>query len=310
MLLAQSNHFPMLFVALETVTIGFYILVSYAGRARPHPRGRAQVPDSRGPQLGAPPLRDRAPLWGRRKPVPAGPGPPRPMLRGPGRLPRRQSPQLHGFGRRRPRSSPASPSRSGRFPSRSGSPTSTRAPRPRSPRSSRCPPRPRDLSCCWRWSRFCRPTTGWSTPVLSVDGGGHDPLRQSGRADPAQRQAADRPLRGLPRGLPPGRGRRRRAVPLAVGAVYFYLFAYLIASFAVFGVMAHLAGPDDADQDLEHYAGLAKENPFLARGPRGRGSGRSRASRRWPDSSASSSSLSRPSRPGSTGSWPWRWPGW
>ena len=29
MLLAQSNHFVMLFVALETVTIGFYVLVSY-----------------------------------------------------------------------------------------------------------------------------------------------------------------------------------------------------------------------------------------------------------------------------------------
>src|SRR5439155_26270620 len=29
MLLLQSNHFVMLFVALETVTIGFYILVSY-----------------------------------------------------------------------------------------------------------------------------------------------------------------------------------------------------------------------------------------------------------------------------------------
>src|SRR6185369_3880194 len=55
-----------------------------------------------------------------------------------------------------------------------------------------------------------------------------------------------------------------RSVPMAMGAVYFYLFAYLIASFAVFGVMTHLAGADDADQDLEHYAGLAKENPFLA----------------------------------------------
>lgn len=50
----------------------------------------------------------------------------------------------------------------------------------------------------------------------------------------------------------------------ATGAVYFYLFAYLIASFAVFGVMAHVAGADDADQTLDHYAGLAKENPFLA----------------------------------------------
>jgi NADH-quinone oxidoreductase subunit N len=55
-----------------------------------------------------------------------------------------------------------------------------------------------------------------------------------------------------------------RSVPMAMGAVYFYLFAYLIASFAVFGVMTHLAGPNDADQDLDHYAGLMKENPFLA----------------------------------------------
>ncbi|PAW63027.1 MAG: NADH-quinone oxidoreductase subunit N [Opitutia bacterium Tous-C1TDCM] len=51
---------------------------------------------------------------------------------------------------------------------------------------------------------------------------------------------------------------------LATNAIYFYLFAYLIASFAVFGVMTHLAGPDDSDQDLDHYAGLAKESPFLA----------------------------------------------
>jgi len=51
---------------------------------------------------------------------------------------------------------------------------------------------------------------------------------------------------------------------MAMGAVYFYLFAYLIASFAVFGVMTHLAGTDDADQELDHYTGLAKENPFLA----------------------------------------------
>ena len=51
---------------------------------------------------------------------------------------------------------------------------------------------------------------------------------------------------------------------LATGAVYFYLFAYLIASFAVFGVMAHVAGADDSDQDLDHYSGLWKQNPFLA----------------------------------------------
>ena len=53
-------------------------------------------------------------------------------------------------------------------------------------------------------------------------------------------------------------------VPWAAGAVYFYLFAYLIASFAVFGVMAILAGADDADQELGSFAGLGKEKPFLA----------------------------------------------
>jgi NADH-quinone oxidoreductase subunit N len=50
----------------------------------------------------------------------------------------------------------------------------------------------------------------------------------------------------------------------ATASIYFYLFAYLIASFAVFGVMAHVASVDDADQDLDHYAGLSKQNPFLA----------------------------------------------
>ncbi len=52
--------------------------------------------------------------------------------------------------------------------------------------------------------------------------------------------------------------------PLAVGAIFFYLLAYLLGSFAVFGVMTHVAGPDDADQDLDHYADLGKTHPFLA----------------------------------------------
>lgn len=51
--------------------------------------------------------------------------------------------------------------------------------------------------------------------------------------------------------------------PLGAGAVYFYLFAYLLASFAVFGVMTHVAGANDSDQDLDHYTGLAKTHPFL-----------------------------------------------
>ncbi len=51
---------------------------------------------------------------------------------------------------------------------------------------------------------------------------------------------------------------------LATRSVYFYLFAYLIASFAVFGVMAHVASSQDSEQDLDHYTGLAKNNGFLA----------------------------------------------
>ena len=52
-------------------------------------------------------------------------------------------------------------------------------------------------------------------------------------------------------------------VPWAAGAVWFYLFTYMLASMAVFGVMAHLAGADDADQELEHYERLARDRPFL-----------------------------------------------
>jgi NADH-quinone oxidoreductase subunit N len=52
-------------------------------------------------------------------------------------------------------------------------------------------------------------------------------------------------------------------VPWAASAVWFYLFTYLLASMAVFGVMAYLAGENDADQELEHYEALAKNRPFL-----------------------------------------------
>lgn len=52
-------------------------------------------------------------------------------------------------------------------------------------------------------------------------------------------------------------------VPFAVGAICFYLFAYLLGSLAVFGVMTHVSGDDDADQDLDHYTDLAKTHPFL-----------------------------------------------
>jgi len=52
-------------------------------------------------------------------------------------------------------------------------------------------------------------------------------------------------------------------VPAAANAVWFYLFTYLLASMAVFGVMAHLAGADDTAQDLDHYEKLAKQRPLL-----------------------------------------------
>ncbi len=52
--------------------------------------------------------------------------------------------------------------------------------------------------------------------------------------------------------------------PLAVGALFFYLVAYLLASLAVFGVMAHVAGKEDSAQELDDYSGLARQRPFLA----------------------------------------------
>ncbi|MEZ5275316.1 MAG: NADH-quinone oxidoreductase subunit N [Opitutaceae bacterium] len=53
------------------------------------------------------------------------------------------------------------------------------------------------------------------------------------------------------------------SVSWAGGAVIFYLFGYLFASFAVFAVITHLAGQDDTAQDLDHYLDLAKDQPFL-----------------------------------------------
>jgi NADH-quinone oxidoreductase subunit N len=103
------------------------------------------------------------------------------------------------------------------------------------------------------------------TPRPHLHGRRDAPLREPCGAQAAQREAPDRALGGLPRGLHPPR--RDLGGPLAfggLGAVYFYLFAYLIASFAVFGVMTVLAGPDDSNQELGDYAGLAKESPFLA----------------------------------------------
>lgn len=52
-------------------------------------------------------------------------------------------------------------------------------------------------------------------------------------------------------------------VSWAYYAILFYLFTYLLGSFAVFGVMAHVAREDDHEQELEHYERLARREPFL-----------------------------------------------
>lgn len=46
--------------------------------------------------------------------------------------------------------------------------------------------------------------------------------------------------------------------------ITFYLFTYLLGSFAVFGVMSLANVPDDAEHEFSHYEGLGQKNPFLA----------------------------------------------
>ena len=50
----------------------------------------------------------------------------------------------------------------------------------------------------------------------------------------------------------------------AVWVVIFYLFVYLVASFATFGVMGLANVPDDAEHEFAHYEALGTKNPFLA----------------------------------------------
>ena len=52
-------------------------------------------------------------------------------------------------------------------------------------------------------------------------------------------------------------------VPWAYYAVLFYLFNYLFASFAVFGVMTITADCRDANQELDDYRDLGRTQPFL-----------------------------------------------
>jgi NADH-quinone oxidoreductase subunit N len=52
-------------------------------------------------------------------------------------------------------------------------------------------------------------------------------------------------------------------IPLATGAIWFYLFTYMLASMAAFGVMAYLGVTEDAGQEIDTYNRLAKDHPFL-----------------------------------------------
>jgi NADH-quinone oxidoreductase subunit N len=54
-------------------------------------------------------------------------------------------------------------------------------------------------------------------------------------------------------------------IPAAQNAVVFYLITYLLASYAVFGVMAHLSNAGkDGIQELSDYQDLLNEKPFLS----------------------------------------------
>ena len=50
----------------------------------------------------------------------------------------------------------------------------------------------------------------------------------------------------------------------ALWVVTFYLFVYLVASFATFGVMGLARVPDDSEHEFSHYEDLATKSPFLA----------------------------------------------
>lgn len=52
--------------------------------------------------------------------------------------------------------------------------------------------------------------------------------------------------------------------PLAASAIVVYLAAYLVGGFATFGVMVEMTGKNDSEQDTGDYQLLLRRNPFLA----------------------------------------------
>ena len=49
----------------------------------------------------------------------------------------------------------------------------------------------------------------------------------------------------------------------AIWVLFFYLFVYLFASFAVFGVMSLAQLEDETEHEFYHYENLAKEHPWI-----------------------------------------------
>lgn len=50
----------------------------------------------------------------------------------------------------------------------------------------------------------------------------------------------------------------------ALAAVLFYLYVYAFASFAIFGVLIHRNNPDDAHIEIADFSGMARAQPLLA----------------------------------------------
>jgi len=51
--------------------------------------------------------------------------------------------------------------------------------------------------------------------------------------------------------------------PWVVPVILFYLFVYALASFGVFEVMAHVGAENDADQEIDYYSELMHKQPVL-----------------------------------------------
>jgi len=182
------------------------------------------------------------------------------------RVPRRQSPQLPRERRHRPRALrrrfqdrrvPLSDMGARRLPRRAHA-------RDRVPRRF-LQSRRLHRTARARRHRLQRATRGWSARCSPSS----PPRRSSSATSPRSPSTTSSASSASPgvstcRVSHPRRRRRQQRADGRRCGSDLDLSAYLLASFAVFGVVAHVAGANDADQELDHYAGLANTHPFLA----------------------------------------------